>query len=375
MTRVLHVHSGNMYGGVETLLATLARTSAGRSKVDHEFALCFPGRLEQELIDLGATVHSLGPARLSRPWTVLSVRRRLREVIRERSPDVVLLHSAWTQVLFGASVRATGTPHVLYAHDLIDGQSPLQKMAKWTPPDAAVCNSEFTRSHFARVFPRVPARVLSYPVDLPPGGSASPEELVELRRELDTSRDSVVVIQVSRLERYKGHRLHLDGLAEIADVPGWTAWFIGGAQRPEEERYLEELRQHAAEVGIADRVRFTGQRRDIGPLLQAADIFCQPNAGPEPFGIVFIEAMASGLPVITTALGGPMEMVDASCGILTEPGSPESLGRALRRLVENDEVRGAMGRAGPAHARAISDPAEKLNDLEEMLIELARSEG
>lgn len=373
MTRALHLHSGNMYGGVETFLATIARTSAGESRVEHHFGICFDGRLAGELRALDAPVHLLGAARLSRPWTVLAVRKRLRQLIQEIQPGVVVMHSAWAQVMFGSVARSSGTPQLFFAHDLIDGRSPLQKIARWTPPDYALCNSEFTQSHFVRVFPQVPARKFFYPVILPPGGGATPDELRQVRDELRTAEDSVAIVQVSRLERYKGHRLHLQGLATIADVPGWTAWFIGGAQRAEEQAYLEELKALANDLGIADRVRFTGQRRDIGRVLQAADIFCQPNAGPEPFGIVFIEAMASGLPVVTTALGGPMEIVDQTSGILTEPGNAASLGTALRKLIVDRSLSERLGAGGPARAEAISNPADKLAEIEMILIELAQN--
>ena len=73
----------------------------------------------------------------------------------------------------------------------------------------------------------------------------------------------------------------------------------GGAQRSHEAVYLAELRQAADRAGIGDRVRFLGQRTDVPDLLAAADVFCQPNTGPEPFGIAFVEALYAGLPVVT----------------------------------------------------------------------------
>ncbi len=74
-------------------------------------------------------------------------------------------------------------------------------------------------------------------------------------------------------------------------------------------------------------------------LLAAADIHCQPNTGPEPFGITFIEALYAGLPVVTTSIGGALEIVDGSCGMLVEPNDPAALAGALRRLIEDRELR------------------------------------
>ena len=115
------------------------------------------------------------------------------------------------------------------------------------------------------------------------------------------------------MESWKGHALHLDALAHLRDLPDWRCWIVGGAQRPHEVAYETMLRRRADTLGLAERVVFTGHRTDVARLLAAADIQCQPNTGPEPFGITFVEAMAAGLPVVTTAMGGALEIVDDSC--------------------------------------------------------------
>ncbi len=95
-------------------------------------------------------------------------------------------------------------------------------------------------------------------------------------------------------------------------------------------------------------------------MLAAADIHCQPNTGPEAFGIAFVEALYAGLPVVTTAIGGALEVVEDTCGILVAPSSPASLARALSRLIGGDELRRRLGSAGPARARHLCDPAQQL---------------
>ena len=74
-------------------------------------------------------------------------------------------------------------------------------------------------------------------------------------------------------------------LARLADHPQWHCWFVGGTQRPHEQRYLDELKRAAAAAGIAERVRFVGARSDVADILRGADVFCHPNRGPEPFGV------------------------------------------------------------------------------------------
>ena len=144
------------------------------------------------------------------------------------------------------------------------------------------------------------------------------------------------------------------------------SWQVGGAQRPHELRYLEELKQHAARLGIASRVRFLGERSDVPRLLAAADIHCQPNLRPEPFGITFVEALMAGLPVVTAAFGGAKEIIDESCGILVPPGDARALAASLRRLISDRNLRTRLGAAGPMRAHKLCDSATQMSRLNEL---------
>ena len=106
----------------------------------------------------------------------------------------------------------------------------------------------------------------------------------EVRSALDTPASAVVILQASRLERWKGQAVHVEALARLKDVAGWHAWIAGGPQKQGEAEFLEELKAAASEGGIASRVHFLGQRSDVSRLMSAADIYCQPNTGPEPPG-------------------------------------------------------------------------------------------
>jgi glycosyltransferase involved in cell wall biosynthesis len=139
--------------------------------------------------------------------------------------------------------------------------------------------------------------------------------------------------------------------------------------------YFNQLHQDVARLQIADRVRFTGQRRDVAQLLEAADIYCQPNIEPESFGITFIEALHAELPVVTTAIGGALEIVDGSCGILVEPDDPAALAAALGRLIEDRELRARLGAAGPARAAALCEPRAQMQALARALTKLLPAAG
>ena len=172
------------------------------------------------------------------------------------------------------------------------------------------------------------------------------------------------------MEAWKGHTALIEALAALGHVPGWTAWIAGGAQRPSERVYVLSVRRAVTAAGLEPRVRFTGERADIARLAAAADIYCQVNRDPEPFGVAFIEALGAGLPVVTTAAGGAPEIVANDCGRLVAPGDTTALTTALSELIRSAPLRRTLGARGPARARALCDGPTQLARLIELLDEV-----
>jgi glycosyltransferase involved in cell wall biosynthesis len=365
--RVLHCYSGNLYGGIETLLATLARQHDVAPDMVPEFALCYEGRLGAELRAAGAVIHALGAVRFRKPWSVLRARRALARLLAARSPDVVICHACWPHALFARVVRSTGRPLVFWMHDRASGAHWIERLAARTRPDFVLANSHSTAETLPRLFPGVPHTVFYYPVAPPAPTIDRTAVRAQVRSALGTPAEATVIVQASRLEPWKGQALLIAALGRLGDRPGWVAWLAGGAQRPHERSYLERLRAAACAAGIAERVRFLGERTDVPRLLAAADIHCQPNTGPEPFGIAFVEALYAGLPVVTTQLGAAPEIVAESCGLLVPPDDPAALANALATLIADPEARARLGSAGPERARLLCDPATALGRLSELL--------
>ena len=371
--RVLHIDAGNLYGGVQTLLFTLARYRHLCPDMTPEFALCFDGRVERELIGQGVPFHDLGQVRIRYPFSVWRARRRLQEILASGRFDAVVCHNIWPQVIFGPTVRRVGTPLVFWAHSMVDGRYWLERWARRTEPQLILCNSRFTEDTLITLYPGVRTEVI-YPPVAPP----NPVELrarEAVRCELDTSPEAVVIIQASRLEEWKGHRALLNGLGLVRDLPDWTCWIVGGVQRAHEAPYLEALKILAADLRISGRVRFVGQRSDVPRLLAAADIFCQPNSGPEPFGIVFVEALYAGLPVVATAMGAAQEIVDSSCGRLVPSADAEALRDGLAELIGSSRIRQSLGSRGRARACVLCDPQQQLLQMQSVLNNLGVSAG
>ncbi len=363
--RVLHLNAGNLYGGVETVLATLARFRHLAPELEQDFAVCYVGRSSKELSALGATVHVLGPVRISRPWTVWGAQARLRELLAQKHFDVVVCHMAWTLTVFGGTARRAGKGIVFYAHGYQTGKTWLEKMARRTVPDLIIANTRATGNTIATLFPRMEPRVMYYPATLVSAPDAN-QWRVAVRREQGVDDGTTVIVQVSRMEPWKGQILHLQALARIQATGRWVCWMVGGTQKPDEVEFLGELQTTAQKLGIAGKVRFLGERSDVPRLLAAADIFCQPNKTPEPFGIVFVEALWAGRPVVTTAMGGGMEIVNDSCGIVVEPANPSALALALGRLIDSPELRERLGQHGPERALELCDPATQLKAFTEL---------
>jgi glycosyltransferase involved in cell wall biosynthesis len=368
--RVLHVHSGNLYGGVETLLSTLARCRVLYPAMHPEFALCFDAGIARELRQAGVMVHIVGSVRTRNPVQVLRARRRLIQIVSAGAFDAVVCHMAWPLAIFGPAVRRIKLPLIFWMHDPVIRRNWIMLWAGLSSPDLVICNSRYTASTLRRLFSGAPFEILHYPV------MRAAQKLESAGREtlrscLNTSSEAVVILQASRMEPWKGHRLLLEALARLSDVPQWICWLAGGPQRPQEISYKEDLRAMAARLGIADHLRFLGQRSDVGQLMAAADIYCQPNQGAEPFGIAFIEAMQAGLPVVTTAAGGPLEIFDESNGVLVRPNDAASLAVQLGSLMRDEELRRRLGAAGVRRADQLCDPCSQLSRLHAIIQRVA----
>jgi glycosyltransferase involved in cell wall biosynthesis len=361
--RVLHVYAGNLYGGVESMLATFARLRGEVPEMETRFALAYDGRLAGELRDAGAPVAILGGARLSRPWSVWAARRRFARVLAGERPEVAVFHSAWSHGIFAPAARRAGVRVAFWLHDAVSGD-PAEGRARRTAPDVAVCTSAWTRETLRTLFPAVPAEVVHPAVAPPPDQSA---ERAAVRAELGTDDEAIVILQASRMEPWKGHRPHLEALARLGDRPRWSCWIAGGAQRPHEVRHAAEMKALAERLGIGGRVRWLGERTDVPRLLAAADLLCQPNLGPEPFGITYVEAMYAGLPVVAAATGGALEIVTEATGVLVPAGDAPSLAGALRTLAADAALRRRLGEAGPARAAELCDPVQQMRRLHDVL--------
>ena len=181
----------------------------------------------------------------------------------------------------------------------------------------------YTSESQRRADGREPSHVIELGIDL--------ERFASGKRLFDP--DGPLVGNVARLAEQKGQRTLLEAAAEL---PGVKFAIVGeGELRGELERRTDEL-------GLHDRVLFTGARDDVPDLLATFDVFAFPSLF-EGLCLAVIEAQAAGVPVVATPVGGIREtVVDGETGLLVPPQDPQALAAAIRRLLDDRELAGRL---------------------------------
>jgi glycosyltransferase involved in cell wall biosynthesis len=276
----------------------------------------------------------------------------LRGLLRTGQVDVIHSHNGRTALIAAAAVALAGrgacvtTQHFLaptragrtgpkalvsgLVHGWVERHTAHTVMISRAVRDAAVARGD-TSADKATV-------VLN---GIAPPDQAKLKRVDEVRRELGVAVDEPLVVCAARLEREKDVATLVGAMAAVVRaVPRARCVVAGtGAQR-------DELQGKIGAAGLADRVRLLGFRNDVHDLMNAGDVFVLP-APAEPFGLVVVEAMALAKPVIATAAGGPMEIVeDGRTGLLVAPGDSGAMAAAITRLLSDPGAASAMGAAG-----------------------------
>jgi glycosyltransferase involved in cell wall biosynthesis len=167
-----------------------------------------------------------------------------------------------------------------------------------------------------------------------------PESAKKWRRKEAFAPEDILFVCVARLGAQKNHALLLEAFAQgpATDSRAHLLLVGGGELEP-------QLRKRASTLGLADKVRFCGVRTDIPEILGATDVFVLASEW-EGNPLSVMEAMASGTPVIGTAVGGVPELVeDGRSGLLVPRGDVKALAHAMKHLLTNPEIRAAMAEA------------------------------
>ena len=338
------------------MLATFAATPS--RSLAQEFAVSPGGRLWRELRGMGLTPAALPPARASRPFSVLAARRALARALSDTGADAAIFHGSWTHAIFASVARERDLIVAFWQHAPIVEPRWPDRLAARIPPDVVIANSLFTAA--APAFIGAPIHVINCPV--PETLRISQEQRTAGRAGLGVGAEDVAVLMAARLEAWKGHRVLIDAIRLLGN-DRLKVWIAGGVQRSTERSYYLELQEQIAAAGLEQSVSLLGEREDVQRLMAFADIYCQPNSTPEPFGIAIAEAMRSGLPCVVSNTGGSAELVDNESALLTSPGEATEVAAAIDKLAADPALRSRMGCAAAARASRMTDPKARLTEV------------
>ena len=344
--RVLWVIKGLGPGGAERLLVTVAH-AADRDAVSYEVAFVLPWKnhLVASLAESGVVCHLIGGRRgLADPRWLLRLRRLLR-----RDFDIVHVHSPAVAAAVRPIVRSMRRRPalVMTEHNLWSSFGRVTRAANRASlalDDLHLAVSEEVRDSMS-VRARAQTRVVVHGVPVEALHARRAERAMQ-RAAHGLLDDDIVVSTVANMRWTKDYPTLLRAaVAVTAQHP--NVRFLAAGQGPLEE----EMRAMATTLGLGERFRILGYVEDTAALLSASDVFVLASL-VEGLPIALLEAMAIGLPVVATAVGGtPKVVTDGVEGRLVPSGQPEALAAAIGGVTSDAGLRASMGAAAVRRVR------------------------
>lgn len=341
--RVLHVDSERSWRGGERQVLELMRRQRAMGDEPHLAApesSALYGRARGE----GFPAHGV-PMRGT--WDLASA-LRIASITRAIRPHVVHWHAARAHALGAIAARfAPGPKRVLSRRVDFRVRGSLGSRVLYSlPVEAIVAISEGVKEALVQSgIPGDGIRVIPSGIDLAP--FETPFDRVAARARLGVAPEQVLAIQVAALAPHKSQTTLLKSAALLREQsPRLVIWIAG------EGNLRDSLAAEHVRLKLGDRVRFLGFRDDIPDLLRAADLFVL-SSYLEGLGTSVLDAMAAGLPVVATRVGGVPEIVkDGETGMLVPPRDPEALAHAMALLADDPGMRDRLGSNGRSLARS-----------------------
>jgi glycosyltransferase involved in cell wall biosynthesis len=290
-----------------------------------------------------------------------AVARRVREV----GPDIVHTNSAKAHLYGGLAGRFEGLPVVWHLREPMTAENigPLASLAmrigSVTMPAALIANSPSTAQSAGWFRGRV--RVVPSPIDVQRFARAALTPPPKGRR----------VGIVGTLTRQKGQDIFLRAFAEAFASARYVSAVVCGGNLFGDHAYERNLRKLAEELGIADRVVFTGFVSDVERVLAGLDVLVSASVRPEGFGQTIFQALAAGVPVVATNNGGACDFLHhGDSALLVPPGDAPRLASAMRRALDEGQLRERLRTAGVALVQRFSPErvqAQTLDLYEEII--------
>lgn len=349
MTRILLLSPTAVPGGAERALVNLARHLPAHG-FEPSAVLLADGPLRGWLEDVGCPVTVVPAGRTRHLHRTASVIRHLTQLARQS--DVVISNQSKGHVYGGLAARLAGRRAVWWQHG-VPSRTAIETVAAIIPSAAIVCGSRVAAVAQRRLTPNGQIQLI------PPGTDvvaiANRAGSGQVVRERLGWADKHVVGIVGRLQPGKGQKVFLQAAAQIARRhPEVRFAVVGGAVLGWEGDYPQQLQRMAEDLGIADIVHFAGHQDDVYPWFDVMDVVVHASFG-ESFGLVLVEAMALGKPLVATAAGGPLEIVeDGVSGLLVPPGDEKALAGAVEQILDDPTLAASLASAARRRADTFS---------------------
>ncbi len=335
---ILYVITDLEIGGVPLHLLRLSK--AMRDRGYHVAVACLapPGPIAMRLQSAGIEVHSC-QGQGGRDWRVIG---RLKRLLAKTSPRIVhaFLFHANLAVRLAARGAGISAQRVLCEIQTVEVERPWHlTLDRWTYRRCrfTIGNSQSVIDHLsnrARI-PRKHLQLVRGGIDTKPLQQAVPVDLTEI----NLPKDAKIILWVGRLDPVKGLLLLIDAFASMESQASTHLVLVGGGP-------LEtQLRNHISQLGLASRVHLLGPRDDVPQLLKTAHLFVFPSQ-TEGLPNALLEAMASGLPVITTDVAGCRDLVThEKTGLVVPYGDKTKLAKAMAQLLSNPQYADQLAQA------------------------------
>jgi glycosyltransferase involved in cell wall biosynthesis len=309
------------------------------------------GPLARDLLRTGASAIEL-PLTTRNSFLLRRVARRLARLMRDEKVDIV--HARGPAACWAAGrAAADAKAHFIATFDTVyDAAAQKRHLAAMAKGERVIAVSQFLAGHVQQAHGVEPGRIrlIRRGIDLAyfDPDHVRPERLVQLSRRWSLP-DGVPVVLAPVRRGGTGDFLLLEALARLGHL-SFRCLLIGAAEEPSGRR---ELERKIHELGLDQRVQFTGECADMPAAYMLADVVVSASSEPEAFLHVITEAQAMGRPVVTTTHGGVEEqVVRGRTAWLTPPREPEDLAAAIAEaLCLTPEQRFALGQIAKAHAR------------------------
>ncbi len=344
--RILFLNGPTYLGGAEISLLTLLR-HLDPARYAAWLITTGEGPLAKATRDIGIGVQVWRFPHFSRrqPWQVwLNVWRLAKEIRHTRTRLVVSNSEVGLEQIMYAC-RLARVPYLVCIRDAVRDWFSGSHLRALHRAARVVANSRWIarKCEEAGLHPGA-IEVVYPPVDTDAFMTASEDEALRLRDELGVARDALVVGCVGQIHPLKGQAEFVDAAGLVADrVAGAVFIVAGSAMTPDQELFARSIQSRVSQLGLGDRFRFAGFRRDVARVVRALDILVIPSHS-ESFGRVAVEGMAAGRAIVASACGGIPEVLEHDLtGILVPPRSPEALAAAIVRLCMDRDLRVALG--------------------------------